>query len=141
MPTSATPTSRSWFARNALWVVPVGCIGLLGALAAFAGLVLTIVMGSIKSTDAYREAVDRAKSSPQVQAALGEPVKAGWLVSGKVSVSGPSGDADLSVPLSGPKGTGTLYVTARKRTGHWQYEVLEVGVEGRPQRIDLMSDN
>lgn len=141
MPTSATPTSRSWFARNALWVVPLGCIGLLAALAAFAGLVLTIVMGGIKSTDAYREAVDRAKSSPQVQTELGEPVKAGWLVSGSVNVSGPSGNADLSVPLSGPKGKGTLYVTARKRAGHWQYEVLEVAVEGRPQRIDLMSDN
>ncbi len=141
MPSSATPDSRSWFARNALWVVPVGCIGLLAALAAFAGLVLTIVMGSIKSTDAYREAVDRATSSPQVHTVLGEPVKVGWFVSGSVNVSGPSGDADLSIPLSGPQGKGTLYVTARKRAGHWQYQVLEVGVEGKPQRIDLMSEN
>ena len=141
MPNSAAPTSRSWFARNALWVVPVGCLGLLAALAAFAGLILTIVMGSIKSTDAYHEAVERAKASPQVHAALGEPVKIGWFVSGNVNVSGSSGDADLSIPLSGPQGKGTLYVTARKRAGHWHYEVLEVGVEGRPQRIDLMSEN
>jgi len=142
MPTSATPaSSRSWFARNALWVVPVGCIGLLAVLAAFAGLVLTIVMGSIKSTDAYREAVDRATSSPQVHTALGEPVKVGWFVTGNVNVSGPSGDADLSIPLSGPQGKGTLYVTARKRAGHWQYQVLEVGIEGTSARIDLMSDN
>jgi len=141
MPTSAAPTSRSWFARNALWVVPVGCIGLLAVLAAFAGLVLTIVMGGMKSTDAYHEAVERAKASPQVHTALGEPVKIGWFISGNVHVSGPSGDAELSVPLSGPQGKGTLYVTARKRAGHWQYEVLEVAVEGKPQRIDLMSEN
>jgi Cytochrome oxidase complex assembly protein 1 len=138
MPTPQT--SRSWFARNALWVVPVGCLGLLAALAAFAGLVLTIAMGSVKATDAYREAVDRAKASPQVLAALGEPVKSGWFVSGKVNVSGPSGDADLSIPLSGPKGKGTLYATARKQAGRWRYEVLEVEVEGRKDRIDLMPD-
>jgi hypothetical protein len=138
MPTPQT--SRSWFARNALWVVPVGCLGLLAALAAFAGLVLTIAMGSVKATDAYREAVDRAKASPQVLAALGEPVKVGWFVSGKVNVSGPSGEADLSIPLSGPKGKGTLYATARKQAGRWRYEVLEVEVEGRKDRIDLMPD-
>jgi hypothetical protein len=133
-------TSRSWFARNALWVVPVGCLGVLAALAAFAGLVLTIAMGSVKATDAYREAVDRAKASPQVLAALGEPVKVGWFVSGKVNVSGPSGDAELSIPLSGPQGKGTLYATARKQAGRWRYEVLEVEVEGRKDRIDLMPD-
>lgn len=140
MPASA-PTSRSWFARNALWVVPAGCLGLLAALAAFAGLVLTLVMGGIKSTDAYHEAVDRASASPLVHTALGEPVKIGWFVSGNVNVSGPSGEADLSIPLSGPQGKGTLYVTARKQAGRWQYQVLEVAVEGRPARIDLMSDN
>jgi hypothetical protein len=136
----APQTSRSWFARNALWVVPVGCLGILAALAAFAGLVLTIAMGSVKATDAYREAVDRAKASPQVLAALGEPVKVGWFVSGKVNVSGPSGDADLSIPLSGPRGKGTLYATARKQAGRWRYEVLEVEAEGRKDRIDLMPD-
>jgi hypothetical protein len=136
----APQTSRSWFARNALWAVPVGCLGILAALAAFAGLVLTIAMGSVKATDAYREAVDRAKASPQVHAALGEPVKVGWFVSGKVNVSGPSGDADLSIPLSGPQGKGTLYATARKQAGRWRYEVLEVEVEGRKDRIDLMPD-
>jgi hypothetical protein len=107
-------------------------------MAALVGLVLTIAMGSVKATDAYREAVDRAQSSPQVHAALGEPVKVGWLVSGNVHVSGPSGDADLSIPLSGPLGKGTLYATARKQAGRWRYEVLEVGVEGRKDRIDLI---
>jgi hypothetical protein len=139
MPTSQTP--RSWFTRNALWVVPVGCLGVLAALAAFAGLVLTIAMGSVKATDAYREAVDRAKASPQVLAALGEPVRVGWFVSGKVNVSGPSGDAELSIPLSGPRGKGTLHATARKQAGRWRYEVLEVEVDGRKDRIDLMPDN
>jgi len=137
MPANA-PESRSWFARHALWAVPLGCVAILAALAAFVGLVLTIAMGGVKATDAYREAVDRAKSSPQVHAALGEPVKEGWLVSGNVHVSGPSGDADLSIPLSGPRGKGTLYATARKQAGRWRYSVLEVGVEGRKDRIDLM---
>jgi hypothetical protein len=137
----AAPTrhDRPWFARHALWALPVGCVAALAILAAFVGLVLTISMGSIKATDAYREAVDRARSSPQVHAVLGEPVKIGWFVKGKVNVNGRSGgDADLSIPLSGPQGHGTLYATARKRAGRWQYEVLEVAVDGRKERIDLV---
>ena len=74
-----------------------------------------------------------------VHADLGEPVKAGWLVSGNVNVNGPSGEANLSVPLSGPHGKGTLYLTAHKRAGRWEYEVLEVEVEGRQDRIDLLT--
>jgi hypothetical protein len=129
---------RSWMARNCLWLVPVGCLGLLALGAAFLGGALTLAMGGIKSTDAYREALARARSSPEVRAALGEPITAGWFVQGKVNVSGPTGDADLSIPLSGPRGKGTLYLTARKQSGRWEYEVLQVAVEGRQDRIDLL---
>jgi len=129
---------KSWMARNCLWVVPVGCLGLLLLGAAFIGVVITFTMGGIKSTDAYKEALARARANPEVSAALGEPVTAGWFVQGKVNVSGPTGDADLSIPLSGPKGKGTLYLTAHKEAGVWKYQVLEVAVEGRPDRIKLL---
>src|SRR4051794_33608128 len=91
---------KSWMARNCLWLVPVGCLGLLALGALFIGGILTVTMGSIKSTDAYRESLARARANPEVRAALGEPIAPGWFVQGKVNVSGPTGDADLSVPLS-----------------------------------------
>jgi len=130
---------RSWWSRNGCWVVPVGCLGLLVVFAGFIALLGGVLMGGMKSTDAYREALTRAQASPEVREALGEPVKAGWFVQGKVNVSGPSGDADLSVPLSGPKGKGTLYITAKKQAGRWEYEILEVAVDGRQERIKLLT--
>jgi len=41
------------------------------------------------------------------------------------------------IPISGPKGKGTIYVEARKSAGHWSFLKLfvEVGVDG--ERIDL----
>jgi hypothetical protein len=122
-------------------VVPVGCLGLLVVFAGFLAVLGGVLMGGMKSTDAYRDGLARAQASPEVRAALGEPIKAGWFVQGKVNVSGPSGNADLSVPLSGPKGKGTLYITAKKQAGKWEYEVLEVAVDGRQERINLLNSS
>ncbi len=58
---------------------------------------------------------------------------------GNVNVSGGSGYADLSFSLSGPKGKGTLYLVAQKSAGEWTFKRLEVQVEGRRERIDLLA--
>lgn len=132
---------RSWWSRNWKWVVPVGCLVLLLPILAFAGFLgalLAIVFGSIKSMDVYEQAIALAKSSPAVIEALGQPVEEGWMVGGQVKTSGPSGSASISVPLEGPKGEGTLYAIAFKNAGRWEYQTLEVAVEGREDRIDLL---
>src|SRR6185436_9997466 len=114
---------------------PVGCLVLLLPLLAiggFVGTILAIVFGSIKSSDVYEEALARARANPAVVEALGQPVEDGWLVGGNINVNGPSGSADLSAPLHGPKGKGTLYIVATKSAGRWEYETLEVEVDGKP---------
>jgi len=132
---------RSWWSRNWKWVVPVGCLVLilpLLALAGFIGGILAIVFGSIKSTDVCQQALTLAKSNPVVIEALGEPIEDGWLMSGNINTSGPSGSADISIPLHGPKGKGTLYAVATKSAGRWEYDTLEVEVQGRDDRINLL---
>lgn len=128
----------SWWSRNWKWFVPTGCLGLLAALLAFVALILFIVFGSMKSSDAYREAYDRAKASPAVQQALGTPVEDGLWLAGNIQVSGPSGHADLSFPVSGPKGAGTVYVVAGKSAGRWTFSTLEVEVDATRERINLL---
>ncbi len=49
----------------------------------------------MKTNDAYREALARAKVSPAVIRALGAPVREGLFVSGSCAGSGPSGRAEL----------------------------------------------
>lgn len=80
-----------------------------------------------------------AQSDQRVIAALGEPVKAGWLTSGNVSVNGPEGSASLSIPISGPKNSGTLISEASKVAGRWVIHLLVVRVDGDSTPIVLIN--
>src|SRR5205809_2064664 len=129
------PIPRSWWQRNWKWVVPVGIVGGLTVLACFVGLIFLFVFSIFRGSDAYTDAIAQARSSSAVVHELGEPIQPGWWVSGSINVTGPSGTADFETSLRGPIGRGTLYVTAEKRAGRWQYKVLEVAVEGKSDRI------
>jgi hypothetical protein len=100
-----------------------------------------VIVGSIRSSDAYKQAMAKANANPEVVLRIGQPMQPGWLVSGNISVSGPSGDADLAIPVSGPKGKGTIYAVAKKSAGQWTFSRLEVEIEGQPGRIDLLAPN
>jgi hypothetical protein len=133
------PVKTNWWSRNWKWFVPVGCFSICLLFAGFIALIMTFVFGVMRSSDAYKLALIRARAHPAVVEALGSPLQEGWFTSGNVNVTGPSGNAELSIPVSGPKGSGTLYLEARKSTGEWAFSklVLKVGKSGR--RIDLLS--
>ena len=123
---------KNWWGRNWKWVIP----GLLVLCVGFVVLLFAVVLAAMKGSDAYREGLARARASAEVKNLLGEPIEPGWLT-GKIKVSGPSGMADLAIPLSGPKGAATLYVVATKEAGKWEYSVLEVAPEACGPRIKL----
>jgi hypothetical protein len=132
------PPSPNWWSRNYKWFVPVGCLTLIALFAGFIALIAFAVMGSIKSSDAYKMAIEKAQQNPIVQQKLGTPLEGGMFVSGSINVSGTSGKADLTIPVTGPKGKGTIYVDATKFAGEWKFNRLEVGVDGETERIDLL---
>lgn len=105
---------------------------------AFIGAILVIVFGAMKSTDVYKEALARAKANPAVIEALGSPITEGFLVSGNTNVNDASGESNLAIPISGPRGKGTIYVSANKSLGQWNYSGLVVEVEQTHERIDLL---
>lgn len=135
---------RSWWARNWVWAVPagcsIGCLGLVLLIGSFVGGVFLLVNHLFRSNDVFTEALERARSHPDVVEELGLPLEIGWMMSGSISVSGPSGEADLAVPISGSRKTGTLYIVAAKQAGSWTFERLELEVEGRVERIDLLEE-
>ncbi len=123
-----------------------GCIGLSGCLSAvavmlliggFVGGILFMVMGSFKSSPVYLDAMKAAQSDPRVVNALGTPIESGWFVTGSIEEQGLSGDANLVIPISGPRGSGTLYAAAREGNGEWQYYTLAVRIDGQNQIIPL----
>ncbi len=132
---SARPTQRGWLARNWKWLLATLFLGGLVLMFGF----FALIMGAIRSSDVAKASVATAQSNRQVVQQLGAPIEEGWLLSGSVNVSNASGDADLSVPISGPKGKGTVYVTARKSAGRWHYSVMQVAIDGSDERIDLLA--
>ena len=131
---------RTWWGRNWKWLVPIGCLGSFVLVAMSCGGIFVIVLGSIKSSWACSQAVDLARHNKTVVEKLGEPIEVGWLVSGSINVSGPSGNADLAVSLRGPQDNGTLYVVAHKTAGKWQFDSAEVEVNGQEERIYLLNE-
>jgi len=114
-------------------VVPVLLIAL------FIGGIVTLVFGMIKSSEPYQHALAAASHNARVTTELGEPVEPGWLASGNINESGAAGEANLAIPLNGKLRHGTVFVVARKSAGIWRYERLEVEIDGRPDRINLLT--
>jgi Cytochrome oxidase complex assembly protein 1 len=136
-PVPPTP-KRNWWKRNWKWFVPLGCFSMVVLFLALVGSIALIVFSAMKSTNVYKDALARAKANSAVIEALGQPIKEGFLVSGNTNVNGASGEANLSIPISGPKGKGTIYVAANKSLGRWNYSGLVVEIARTHQRIDLL---
>ena len=124
--------------RNWNWFVPLGCFSMVLLVVAFVASIALIIFSAVKSTDVYKDALARAKSHPAVIEALGSPITEGFLVSGNTNVNGASGETNLAIPISGPKGKGTVYVAATKSLGRWNYSGLVMEISGTHQRIDLL---
>lgn len=128
----------SWWQRNWKWFVPVGCFTFLLIMAGGLMLMLTLVFSLMKEADVYGMALDRARASPEVIAALGEPIEEGWMPGGSIQINGPSGEASLSIPISGPNGGATIFLEARKSVGEWRFTTLVAEIESDGRRIDLL---
>ena len=127
---------KSWLGRNWKWLLLVTFLGMV----VFAGGIFALIMGGMRSSDVAQAVVARAQANPAVVQRLGAGIDEGWMMSGSINVAaGGSGDADLAVPISGPKGSGTVYVTARKVAGAWDYSQMIAAIEGSGEKIDLLA--
>ena len=105
-----------------------GGVIILGMLIVI-GVVLAIVLGGalgLRNTEPYQLAFEAAQNNPAVVTALGQPVEMGWPVTGELTLSGISGTVDLSGPIKGPNGRGTLFVAGRKENGVRTFYTLSV---------------
>jgi hypothetical protein len=137
MPGQYPPKSKSWLARN--WKLLLGLvIGLMVLGIAAVLSIVAFVMSLLKGSDVAKDALAKAQSNPAVVQRLGTPIVQGWLASGSINLNNGSGDANLALPISGPKGKGTLHVIAHKTAGKWIYTLMQVNVEGSAENIDLL---
>ena len=92
----------------------------------------------IKQSGAYQGALHRVQNDQMVIDALGTPLEEGLFMSGNINVSGPSGQASISFPVKGPKGTGNVICEATKTHDVWNYTYLAVDLKETGNRIVLI---
>lgn len=109
-PASTTPTWKI--------VTCVVTVFVLGVTVFVVGLIASIEK-SFRSSTAYSMAIDRAQASPCVARTFGQPIVAKGFISGNLNANDDNGDAELEIPIRGPKTAGNLHVEAKKSGGLW----------------------
>jgi len=104
----------------------------------FAGILIVVVSLTLGDSDVSKMAVAAAESNPIVKQRLGDPIKRGFFTSGSIEIDGPSGHAELEIPINGSRGKGTIYAVAKKRAGIWKFETLDVAFDEASPRVSLL---
>ncbi|HKR64108.1 MAG TPA: cytochrome c oxidase assembly factor Coa1 family protein [Thermoanaerobaculia bacterium] len=118
------------------WIA-IGCGAVFFSVLAFVAFIVFVTFGSLRSSTPYKTAVALAQNDERVIAALGKPIRTGYLFQGSLNTANGNSDATYSIPLRGPKGGAILDVKAQKKMdGAWRYDVIKVTV--KDQTIDLL---
>jgi hypothetical protein len=86
------------------------------------------ITGMIQGSEPFQQGLAKAQANPDVIARLGEPIEASVMTTGNIRLDNDRGECDLSVPISGPQGSGTLIIRGTRQGGQWTYQELKVQV-------------
>ena len=131
---------KSWWQRNWKWIVPTGCLSLIALVVIFVVAVFFTVTSMMKESTPYMESYETATTNSYVIENLGEPIEQSGLLQGNISITNNTGEANISIPLEGSKGTGTIYVIASKYNGTWSYTKMSVYLDSTKETIDLLEE-
>jgi cytochrome oxidase complex assembly protein 1 len=136
-PDPTPPPPPNWWHRNWKWAVPVGCVLPVLICGGIITAILALVFGTIKASEPYNHALQAAGANARVAAILGGSPNPGTFPSGSINLNNDAGNADLSIPVSGPKGSGTIHVIATKSAGAWKYKTVTFQPAGSKEQIDI----
>ncbi len=131
----------SWWKRNWKWVVPVGgCLTVIILFIVFVGSLIWGAASLIGDSQPAEYAMELINKDDDMIRLLGTPIEKDGMVQGNVNWSNGDKSANLTIPVSGPEGKGTLYVNARGKGEEWIYDRIEVLI-GDEEAIDLLEEN
>jgi hypothetical protein len=122
--TSSRTFHWKWIVGAAIGVTVVG-----------AGIVFTL----LNQSQLKVMAIESAKTNPGILQRLGQPIEAGWFITGTLDVTPGSGKGTLTIPVSGPSGAGKLYAAGSQLGGTWQLTSLAFVQKGSSDRLDILS--
>ena len=95
------------------------------------------VMYLLKDSDAYRLSKQYISENPWVQQEVGNTIKFGIIQNSEIIIKGASGEANLTINVSGDKGEITVTTMLEKKDGNWQ--VIKAGyIDKAGNYIDIM---
>ena len=124
------PRRQGFLSKKGKWAFGVSLV-----VAVFFFFLLFSLIGN---SEVCQLAMQSMQSNSAAIERLGTPIKKGLVISGSIETSGPSGHADIAIPVSGPKAKGTLYAVGAKSAGIWKFETLQLAVKGDSNRVDLL---
>lgn len=131
----------SWWKRNWKWVVPVGgCLSLIILLIVFVGSIFYGVTSMLEGSQPYEYALEKINQDDAITRVLGAPILKDGMIQGSYNSNNGSKTADMQIPVSGPNGTGVLFVKATGEDDNWTYDVIRVEIKD-DESIDLLEGN
>lgn len=100
----------------------------------------TLIGKALKNNAPFKDSIAAVQANAEAVGALGEPIKPGLIPSGNISVENASGTVNFTIPVKGPKGSGTITVIGTKMDGVWSYETWQLKVVGREDVIPLTKE-
>ena len=120
-------------------IIGCGCAALL--LLAIGGGALGVMGFSklMKGNAPYTDTIAAVQANTEAITALGEPIEPGFFPTGSININNGHGTVEFQIGVSGPKGSGTVFVKGEKPAGSgaWIYETRELKVDGQESPIPL----
>ncbi len=140
-PVPVISTPRSSDGTKKAWLFGCGgCLVLVALFGAFGVAIFAFAFKALGESEAAQASLREAQASSVLIEEIGEPMTVGWLVLGNVNVSNDSGQADIIVPIEGPKGTASVHTIGVREGGVWTMQEMTATVEGTGTIVDLLAD-
>lgn len=132
---------KNWWQRNWKWALPTGgCLVVLTLIIIFVVTLVGGVSTLFKESAPYQTAVNKAKESSWVIERLGEPIETTGIAQGNINLSNGSGEADLQIPIKGPKDEAVIMVWGTKNGGEWSYKYIRISIDDSGEVYDLINN-
>ena len=126
-------TQRHWAIAG---FIVVSCLLLVVGLVVLLFVTVTSLM---RNNDAYMMSMNMVRTDERVTALFGQPIDDDGFVSGNVSIKGSKGEADFSIPVTGPGCEGKVISRATREAGTWTIRLLFVQPECQKAPIVLVN--
>lgn len=131
---------KNWWQRNWKWFVPTGCLTLFALFVIFIVIIFFTVTSMMEESTPYVDAYKAATTNSYVIEELGEPIEPSSMIQGSISISNSNGDADIRIPLKGPKGEALLHVIGTKNNDIWKYSKMKVYFVASKDSLNLLQE-